>query len=116
MRGICPAEWTVPPHFPYDESLPDYDPLIEADEYVVGDRLNPKEEVFLDGSGGKFSKDPRLRRCGWAWCQVSRSTLTFLRGQSGVLQAITQTVPRAETMALEYAIRAILASDVRDIK
>ena len=26
------------------------------------ERLLEEEEIFLDGSGGKFTKDPRLRR------------------------------------------------------
>ena len=42
--------------------------------YDTADILKPISEcqdnkvtVFIDGSGGKRTKDKRLRRCGWAW-------------------------------------------------
>ena len=82
--------------------------------YLPGDYIDPEVLIFLDGSGGIFTKDPRLRRCGWGWAQVT-ADLHFLHGQSGGLQGITHTVPRAEIMALEYAIRAILASPTDEV-
>ena len=81
--------------------------MVESHSYVSGDSISTDLEIYLDGSGGKFGKDARLRRCGWGWCQVDRGQI--VRGQSGGLQAIHHTVPRAEIQALEYAIRAILA-------
>ena len=53
--------------------------------------------VFTDGSGGKNSSDPRLRRCGWAW--VIPGPQGPICGVSGNLTG-EQTVPRAELKAL----------------
>ena len=53
---------------------------------------------FLDGSGGELAKDKRLRRCGWGWTQSQgedEDGLIDYIGQSGGLQAMYHTVPRA---------------------
>ena len=56
--------------------------------------------VYTDGSGGKFSSDPRLRRCGWAWvCPQHNSNKIAKHGARGSLDG-KQTVPRAELRAI----------------
>ena len=60
--------------------------------------------VYTDGSGGKNSDDPRLRRCGWAWVIPGLTTpdcgsCRNLLGQ--------QTVPRAEITARIEFVREL---------
>ena len=64
--------------------------------------------VFGDGSGGRYSDDPRKRRCGAAvatvwWCAQSgqwKQGAMKVRPLAGPLQS----VPRAETLALAMAL------------
>ena len=66
----------------------------------LGDRLTVVGHtiiVFTDGSGGKNTNDPRLRRCGWAW--VIPGTHSPICGVSGNMLG-PQTVPR--TALLEF--------------
>ena len=59
-----------------------------------------KITVYTDGSGGKYSSDPRLRRCGWACvCPQSNSNKIAILGARGALDG-KQTVPRAELRAI----------------
>ena len=64
---------------------------------------------YGDGSGGKHSADPRIRRCGWSVCQVSdRGVLEECDLEGGIYGAFVaspQTVPRAELWAAIVAIR-----------
>ena len=63
-----------------------------------------------DGSGGKFSKDPLLRRCGY-------SAVTF--GESGQVGLVfggcpgRHTVPRAELYALSMVIRHSIQPNIK---
>ena len=61
--------------------------------------------VYLDGTGGKYSRDPRTRVCGWAWVQPD------IQEEGGILHVVhelgqrgtvpgAQIVPRAEAFAL----------------
>ena len=54
---------------------------------------------YSDGSGGKHSQTPELRRCGFSWLQLlpdwSPARIRF-----GGIPGCRQTVPRAETYAL----------------
>ena len=59
--------------------------------------------IFLDGSGGQFSSDPRLRKCGWAWIQYDGDSIWGQRGSLGG----RQTVPRSEIRALDAALGAL---------
>ena len=60
--------------------------------------------VFTDGSGGKNSDDPRLRRCGWALVIPGATTPDC--GRCGNLLG-PQTVPRAELTALIEFVREL---------
>eukprot|EP00973_Karenia_brevis_P046089 6384569-Karenia_brevis.AAC.1 len=55
--------------------------------------------LYTDGSGGTHSRDPRLRRCGWAWvlnsANGSMGYAPVYYGECGTLDG-KQTVPRAE--------------------
>ncbi len=61
-------------------------------------------KVYLDGSGGIFSSDPRIRTCGWAWVQVHEQDPLVEIGQYGALPG-KQTVPRSETAALLHFLK-----------
>ena len=65
LRGIVPKEWSHAPLLPHNELAPDYDEMVQHHGYEPGDFVDHEVPVFLDGSGGKFTADPRLRRCGW---------------------------------------------------
>ena len=65
--------------------------------------------VCTDGSGGKFSADKRLRRCGWAWVVLkSKSGVESFKASDIVvgsqaysaLEGNKQTVNRAELSAV----------------
>ena len=60
--------------------------------------------VYTDGSGGKNSDDPSVRRCGWAW--VIPGATSPESGRCGNLQG-PQTVPRAELTALIEFVREL---------
>ena len=74
--------------------------------------LIPPNPYFLDGSGGTMSRDPRLRRCGWAWVQPDRQCSTYplwhTAGKYGTLPG-RQTVTRAEMWALLKALQFLQA-------
>ena len=90
-----PAEWTeVPP--------PTHQVITQLGEplTVVGHTI----VVFTDGSGGRNSSDPRIRRCGCAW--VIAGPHAPICGVSGNLMGL-QTVPRAELIALIEFVREL---------
>ena len=60
IRGIVPQDWisSIPGTKEMTEAINDY----HTNKYIVGD-------IYLDGSGGKRTKDPRTRRVGWAWVE-----------------------------------------------
>ena len=64
---MVPKHWTFEAH--------------EAEGWTkqVGEQATyePNFDVFLDGSGGQFSEDPRLRKCGWAWIQYAVPTFPW---------------------------------------
>ena len=68
--------------------------------------------IYLDGSGGHNTSDPRNRTCGWAWVCTNGETSQEI-GEWGSLED-EQTVPRAEACALLQAIRAIFLYGVGD--
>ena len=63
--------------------------------------------IYTDGSGGKKSKDKRLRRCGWAWVVPKpHSHKEAVFGARGALGG-PQTVPRAELKAIHHCLATI---------
>ena len=91
-RGLQPLEETTPIHAPRAS----YKMLGAAANTYLGTKIT----VYTDGPGGKFSPDPRLRRCGWAWvCPQDGSNKIARHGAFGSLDG-KQTVPRAELRAI----------------
>ena len=58
LRGIVPGEWTKPKTPPSHNPVP-----IGQGETILQQII----KFYLDGSGGAASRDPRIRRCAWAW-------------------------------------------------
>ena len=93
-RGIVPKNWTTQAE-PEDQNVKiilDHD-ILEL--WVQGG------DIFLDGSGGKNSRDPRTRRAGFAWIQdneVCGDPNTCI-GMYSTLEGY-QSVPRAELNAM----------------
>eukprot|EP00959_Pyramimonas_sp_CCMP1952_P044971 939475-Pyramimonas_sp.AAC.1 len=59
----------------------------------------------LDGSGGKWAKDHRLRRCGWAVVRLDEASVDDFEFRcdailAGTLPTRTQSSPRSELFAL----------------
>ena len=59
-----------------------------------------------DGSGGKNSSRPEVRRAGWAWVAYHISSGAVAGCSFGPLPGAIQTVPRAELFALGELLRA----------
>ena len=62
------------------------------------------ESRGIDGSGGKSSKDWRLRRCGWAIVHLGSSGL-FDSILMGTLPTEKQSSPRTELYALTMLVK-----------
>ena len=102
MRGLLPQDWV-------DAEAPDVGPL-KAWVLHPGLGFGCGEEVstvFTDGSGGEYSSEPRLRRCGWSLAEVrlAASPPVLVQGLFGTLPGVAQTVNRAELFA---ALQAVL--------
>ena len=67
-------------------------------EGTVPDGPWPSGRYFGDGSGGRFSSYPALRRCGIGLAYLENEIFVF--GACARLNGEWQTVPRAETSAL----------------
>ena len=64
--------------------------------------------VFLGGTGGPFSSDPVLGRCGWCVAVLDFSdvfALSLAFGRGGGLYGAEQTAPRSEKNAGIQALR-----------
>ena len=55
--------------------------------------------AFTDGSGGFYTSDARLRRCGWGWAIVETEFGTPLTSLCGRVPGDMQIVPVAELLA-----------------
>ena len=66
-----------------------------------------KGKVCTDGSGGLYSSDNELRRCGWSAVQLQEGSPSNWPWIAAPLGGNSQTVPRAELtaviMVVEYA-------------
>eukprot|EP00973_Karenia_brevis_P013001 1764966-Karenia_brevis.AAC.1 len=70
--------------------------------------------MFTDGSGGDYSQDPTLRRCGWSWIVDTASSYCVSSpvayyGKPGSMDG-RQTVPRAEFIAVTRALLVVEAN------
>ena len=86
-----------------------YDHIIETSESLgnIKTCCETKITIFTDGSGGRRTKDKRLRRCGWAWVVPRRgSNKIATYGARGSLGGL-QTVPRAELKAIQQCLANI---------
>ena len=91
--------------------LPPISPLVSLWSLLWGEpQWHISEHVHFgtDGSGGKHSENPALRRCGWAWAACCRYTNRFLWGAYGPLPLHTaaQTVPAAEHEAFRRLLQS----------
>ena len=83
--------------------------------HQVGDHRHFRHEwtIYLDGSGGKATRDPRIRSCGWAWISTQAHISEGEVGEYGSL-AGNQTVPRAEHRALHKFLQFIEEKEFSD--
>jgi ribonuclease HI len=99
LRGLVPLEWT------YQYCMTE----VTAELHFHGCR--PSQPIPLpegavigtDGSGGSYSADPRIRRCGWAFVVIGSDHTTVASGW-GPLLCWRQTVPLAELDAARVAL------------
>eukprot|EP00973_Karenia_brevis_P048939 6787627-Karenia_brevis.AAC.1 len=106
LRGLMPIKWTLPSEEPRGTTVPlGSGSMLPRLEYI---------KMYTDGSGGRNSNDPRIRRCGWAWVVVRRGTDIITHGEAGHLPGAQwqQTVPRSELHALTQSLKAISAQTV----
>ena len=73
----------------------------------IDECLEQRVKILTDGSGGKRTKDKRLRRCGWGWViQVEGSEKVAKYGARGALGRV-QTMPRAELRAIHQCLSSL---------
>ena len=113
LRGLMPSAWTTPSTAP--EYFRDESGSSNRDGQCLAGYQGTKIHIYTDGSGGHYTSDPRLRRCGWAWV-VNRyawhgdPAFVAYYGQRGTMRdpgTESQTVPRAELEAIYHALRAV---------
>ncbi len=97
-RGLPPVKW-------YRNLIPDA--AAEVDETTLGEHDIAGGEIYSDGSGGRDTKDVRLRRCGYGYALIldSGGSHELVAGAYGPLPGEVQTVPRAELMAVVSLLR-----------
>ena len=89
LRGLTPLEW-----FP---TIPHTDLVAHAG----GHEAFPKATLFgSDGSGGKHSRDPRLRSCGAGAVAITATGSIAFVGGAYATFAGKQTVPAAELIGI----------------
>ena len=97
-RGIVSAKETTP-----------MDTILETEEWLgdIHEYSGEEATIYTDGSGGRRSKDKRLRRCGWAWVLPKANTHKEARYGARGSQGGPQTVPRAELKAIHHCLASI---------
>ena len=98
LRGIVPKPWVTTPSPPEKSTALHYQQPT----------FPPNSHYFLDGSGGLFSNDPRLRRTGFAI--VNLSTTAPFPANWALYGNVSghQTTPRAELYALHKLLQLAL--------
>ncbi len=92
-RGLPPKAW-------YEALIPA--PRTDEDETVIGEMDIAGGHIYSDGSGGRNSRDKRIRRCGYGYALIyeGRDGFELVSAAFGPLPGDAQTVPRAELMAV----------------
>ena len=77
LRGLPPLMWTYP-HCMRESG--------SSTEFTTGRpslpmALPPEAIIGTDGSGGCYSAEPRLRRCGWGFVVLNRDLETIGTGK-----------------------------------
>ena len=99
-----PSEWTA-------IETPTYQVITPLGKILL--EMPASIKVYTDGSGGKNTDDPRLRRCGWSWVIPGANHPEC--GKCGNLLG-PQTLPRAELIAIIEFIRELeIALQVTDV-
>ena len=74
---------------------------LQPDRSTPGSNRTACLELYSDGSGGRWSSDRRIRRCGWAWSQIDPNDTKVVRfARWSLLIGSRQTVPTAELAAV----------------
>ena len=118
LRGLVPSHrtrrrpaWQAQEHEQYDQ-----DAHLTMHSYAYGSAVATDFPIYLDGSGGPYTKDKRVRLCTWAWVQILGEEHDFqLRcGVSGACTSLYQTVPRAEIQTLHEFLVILVCSEVQN--
>ncbi len=109
MRGIPTRKM-----FTFSEPESEYDVLQLGEVEALGLPEGNCLQIYSDGSGGKFSSIPLLRRCGWGWIALT-DTLELDFARCSPLASLPQTVPRSELSAIIDCLQVIPAAQDADI-
>ena len=106
-RGLMPQS-LLAVHTPFEAEL-----RLEVLGAYPG-RVWPSGRYYTDGSGGKHSAAPALRRCGFgvAYMTEARGRSDFAWGVFGPLIGKVQTVPRAELFACVTVLARVSCAPV----
>ena len=99
LRGLPPSAWTYA-HCMRPASISPTFTGCSVDEPLT---LPEGALAGKDGSGGPFSSEPRMRRCGWGFAVVLPNRGVTASGR-GPLDYWKQTVPLAELAAAQALI------------
>ena len=113
-RGVCDRHsFELSVGMPLLPSLP-VQPPRDPPIFWWGDWATPSSQrgnvVFTDGSG-RWSNQPEIRSCGWAFVQLSDAGHP-LRACYGRLAGPSQTVGEAERVAVRRALQKLPSVDV----
>ncbi len=94
LRGLPPRRWTAQHCLLPTQSEAQYVGCNPAQPQSLPSRV----VLATDGSGGPFTSEPRLRRCGWAFVAMDEDGSIVAQGW-GPLEGWRQTVPLSEREA-----------------
>ena len=113
FRGLIPPNKYNIPEPPTEENIHTFGTATQSDHQLRGSDDVPLL-AFTDASGGPDTKDPRLRRVGWAAIirdgPQASSTLDISLGAMGSLAGPVQTINRGELRATLEALNLTLGT------